>query len=495
MKKVFHRTGTLAGGVVAAIVAIQIVAVFYSQLCTALSPSEFNDIIKGKMILAPLTRGGNLPYRKLCADFGMDVSVSEMVYSRNLIKGDRAEHTRLRRSPNEPMFGVQIAANQIDEGCQAIRIAKEFNADFVDLNCGCPIYEATRRGLGSALLRSPKNLERLVEGMTSFIEREKLDIPLTVKLRLGCSEESINVREVASRMRDAGASAVTIHARTARQGYRRPADWDLIKQVVEDGKPYHQHVPIVGNGDILTYYEARQRMEHSGVDAIMVGRGALIKPWIFQEFKNNCEWEPTLEERVDVYFTLVQYMKEYFGDDDLGRKKTWKFLPWHFSFFTRFKAYPKEPFEEQSLTSPLIHQRIDIADTAPPLEVLLSHRAEETHKLIAAALWDSDSASNAVQRLQQLGESPEFEQVVQKKLQYEEGDDRDGTENSEELANVPPDKRGNRGGRRSSRRPQKPQRTPEEIAQIRAERAAKRARLEAEAAVQGNAGAVSQRRD
>jgi tRNA-dihydrouridine synthase 3 len=106
--------------------------------------------------------------------------------------------------------------------------------------------------------------------------------------------------------------------------------------------------------DILTHYEALRRIDESGVDAVMVGRGALIKPWIFQESRDQQEWEPSLDDRIAVYYTLTSYMKEYFGSDDLGRQKSWTFLPWHFSFFSRFKAYPKDDFNDASLTTPLM---------------------------------------------------------------------------------------------------------------------------------------------
>jgi tRNA-dihydrouridine synthase 3 len=106
--------------------------------------------------------------------------------------------------------------------------------------------------------------------------------------------------------------------------------------------------------DILTHYEALRRIDESGVDAVMVGRGALIKPWIFQESRDQQEWEPSLDDRIAVYHTLTSYMKEYFGSDDLGRQKSWTFLPWHFSFFSRFKAYPKDDFNDASLTTPLM---------------------------------------------------------------------------------------------------------------------------------------------
>ena len=108
--------------------------------------------LSGKMILAPLTRGGNLPFRRLCSDFGMEASLSEMIYARSLLKGDAVEQARLRRASNEQFYGVQIATNSVSEGISAIKEAEKAGADFCDLNCGCPIFEATRRGLGSSLL-------------------------------------------------------------------------------------------------------------------------------------------------------------------------------------------------------------------------------------------------------------------------------------------------------------------------------------------------------
>jgi tRNA-dihydrouridine synthase 3 len=409
----------------------------------------------------------------------MQISLSEMVYARFLTKGDRVEATRLRRPENERFFGVQIATNQIDEGINAMKMAKAAGADFVDLNCGCPIYEATRRGLGSSLLRSPKNLERLVQGIIDGSSDNAL--PLSVKIRLGCSEDTINCRDVVNKMRNVGAAAVTIHARTARQGYRRPADWQMIKQVVEDGLCRNSAMPIIGNGDIMTHYEATQRMKDSKVNACMVGRGALIKPWIFQEFQDGREWEPSLEDRIEIYYTLTAYMKEYFGSDSLGKSKSWKFLPWHFSFLNRFKAYPEDEYKEESLVSPLIHRRIDIPDDAPPLQILLSHRSEDTHELIAEAFWNSDSSADALQKLQRVAEGQEFRDIQTKCLHEDEVMSLDTAETTE-LANIPSIGAKKGESKRRHRRSQKPDRTPEEIAAIRAERAAKKARLEAEQA-------------
>jgi len=146
-----------------------------------LTPAQHGSLaagLQGQMILAPLTRGGSLPFRRLCADFGCTVSMGEMVFARTLLSDDPKEKARLRRAPNEGLFGVQIATNNVEEGARAIERAAAAGADWVDLNCGCPIYEATRRGLGSALLRRPARLAGLVR---SLVERSP--IPISVKVR------------------------------------------------------------------------------------------------------------------------------------------------------------------------------------------------------------------------------------------------------------------------------------------------------------------------
>mmetsp|Transcript_23220 Transcript_23220/g.64375 ORF Transcript_23220/g.64375 Transcript_23220/m.64375 type:complete len:475 (-) Transcript_23220:1945-3369(-) len=420
----------------------------------------------GKMILAPLTRGGNLPFRRLCADFGMQASVSEMIYARSLLKGDPIEKARLRRWTGEPIFGVQIATNQISEGVDAIRQAAGMGADFCDLNCGCPIHEATRRGLGSSLLRSPTKLHKLVSGLV-----ENSELPITVKIRLGCETNSINCLENVKAAREAGAAAVTIHGRTAQQSYTKNADWDLIRQAVAETKVEgYGHVPIIGNGDILTYYEARRRMEETGVDSVMVGRGALCKPWIFKEFNENTTWTPGVNERVQIYRTLACYMKDHFGDDDMGRKKSWNFLPWHFEFLSRYTPYPEEEFGIRSISKPLIQNRMELPDHTDPLEVLFANRCSDTHNVIASILWDSDTDNMAVQKLNEFAESQAFKDIL-----------RTGSGNSGEdkvLTNLPKGKAG-KWGKRRGRKPG-PKRTDEEIAQIRAERAAKKERILAE---------------
>ena len=395
-----------------------------------LSVKEFQSSLQNQLILAPLTRGGNLPFRRLCADFNSNFTMSEMAYARNLFKGyhkaQKKERALAKKGPTEKYFGFQIATKSSDEALRAAELAVIEGATWIDLNCGCPIYEATRRGLGAAMLKRPSSLEKLV-GLTVA----STPLPMTVKIRLGVSDSKINAHEVVEGLVNAGVAAVTVHGRTMEQRYTRPADWNIISDIARKAG-----VPIIGNGDILTWYEAEDRMLESnngaphhiddvtglrsGVTAMMAGRGALIKPWIFKEWAEKKSWYPTAEERIAIYWELSVHFKDHFGSDDHGKRHTFYFLPWHFEFFCRYRPLPEEHFRELSRQVPLIQNSRSIDDTLikvgllsgrgepvehrnklldMPLERLLRCEASECHLAIAEALWASDSAEEAVDAL------------------------------------------------------------------------------------------------
>lgn len=383
--------------------------------------AELIESLRGQLILAPLTRGNNLPFRRLCAELGAAVTTSEMVFARHLLKGSSKERALLKRHrPTEKLYGVQIATNVIDEGVQAALLAVEEGADWIDLNCGCPIHEATRRGLGSALLRKPQKLARLVSGIAA-----QVPVPLTVKVRTGAAgEASINIEEVVAGHRDAGAAAVTIHGRTALQRYKRPSDWGIIERVARS-----TDIPIIGNGDVLTLYEAARRLQDHDCLAVMVGRGALIKPWIFEEVKNGRELNPTARDRVGVYRRLVSHMREHFGEDAMGRRKAFYFLPWHLGFFFRYRPLPERFFLESSLHQPLISTRWasvacaelgESVDGLDPLERLLRCENGAAHEAAANVLWDAGNDGEAVTALERLS----IENVERWEVEFREGGGR-----------------------------------------------------------------------
>jgi len=326
--------------------------------------------------------------------------MSEMAFARSLIKGNRVERARLYKASNEACFGVQIATNAIHEGVAAAKLAAEAGASWIDLNCGCPIYEATKRGCGAALLRKPAKLARLVAGIAA-----DSPLPLTVKIRTGESEKKINAALVVGMMGGAGAAAVTVHGRTTEQRYKKAADWQLIGQLSSD-----YDVPIIGNGDLLTHYEMTDRQQQHACLAMMVGRGALIKPWIFQEVKEGRELLLTAVERIGVYRQLVCHMKDHFRDDAIGKKRAFYFLPWHFAFFHRYRHLPSSVYHEASRQHPLIATRFDLVDeklgetleVLPLLERLLRCESEAAHGVIADTLWEAGSDVDAVTQLEKV---------------------------------------------------------------------------------------------
>lgn len=346
--------------------------------------------------LAPLTRGGHLAFRRLCVELGAEASVGEMVVVRNLIGRRRAsEFALLRSHPSEPLFGVQLADRAPESLAEAAALAEARGARFVDLNCGCPIAAITGRGLGASLLRKPGRLARLVEAMARAVK-----VPVTVKLRTGWSAARRNVRELARACEEAGASAIAIHGRTREQRYSQAADWELIGEVGAE-----RGVPVIGNGDILTHYEAEERRRRSGVRSLMLGRGALIKPWVFREIREGRAWEPSAEERFSLLRRFAGMLLEHFGSDELGRRRAMGFLPWHLGFFCRYRPLPEAEWGERAREHPLLQTRLPFGDDLPPLERLLRDPRPETHEALAALLLDEPEPEAALLGAQRLASS------------------------------------------------------------------------------------------
>jgi tRNA-dihydrouridine synthase 3 len=353
--------------------------------------SPFQD----KVVLAPLTVGGNLPFRRLCAELGAEVTFGEMAVVRKLLGGSPSEFALLKSHPDEACFGVQLADNKPDSLAEGARLAESRGARFVDLNCGCPIHEITRRGLGASLLRKPSRLGRLVAAMAQAVK-----VPVTVKLRVGWREGEANVSQVARVCEENGAAAISIHGRTREQRYSRAADWEILGRVAAE-----RTVPVIGNGDILTYFEARERMARSGVRSVMLARGALIKPWLFREIREGRGWLPTPDERFSVLFRFVELLREHFGTDERGQKRMRRFLPWHLNFFCRYVPLPEEQYAEQALAHPLLQSRLAPPAPCSPLERLLGDPRPETHLRFAEELLQAGTREEALERCGRLAET------------------------------------------------------------------------------------------
>lgn len=342
---------------------------------------------RGRVFLAPLTKGGNLPFRRLCVAHGCEVTMGEMAYAYQVVKRSKSELALLRKHPEETCFGAQIAASRPADAIAAGNAAAERGAAWVDLNCGCPIHDIVKRGMGATMLQRPTQLAKLVAEMVKGIP-----VPVSVKIRLGWSESEQNASEVAAAIEDAGAAALCVHGRTREQRYSRAADWDAIARIAAE-----RSIPVIGNGDLLTWYETEARWRQSGVASVMIGRGALIKPWIFREIAEKKAWEPTAEERLLVYHDLAQRMRTHFRDDEKGKERAMRFLPWHFEFFCRYRPLSAPEFVESAQRHPLMQTRFaDNEQGLPLLERLLRDPRPEMHTRLAELLWATTAADEVV---------------------------------------------------------------------------------------------------
>jgi tRNA-dihydrouridine synthase 3 len=324
--------------------------------------------------MGPMTKGSNLPYRRLCVELGARVLVSEMVVARRLKQRRQSEYALIRRAPDEPCFGVQLAGNKPEEMAWAAALAEARGADFVDLNLGCPIDHFTRMGLGAALGRQPNKVGRIVAAMRAAVQ-----VPVTVKIRLGWNEASRNYLDLARAIVDAGAAVLTVHGRTREARYRHPADWDAIKAVAAAIHP----VPVVGNGDLLFPHEIKTHLAASGCSAVMVARGALIKPWLFREAATGRYEDLAAEDRVGIYRRYVDLGLEHWGDDAHGRERLRVFVRWHAGFWCRYA--PQRP----DGSWPSMQQREGTWEPRSPLESLLARTDE------AALDYVTDELMNA----------------------------------------------------------------------------------------------------
>ncbi|NXB13657.1 DUS3L synthase, partial [Rhagologus leucostigma] len=299
---------------------------------TKLRPCEKKKLeIQGKLYLAPLTTCGNLPFRRICKRFGADVTCGEMAVCTNLLQGQSSEWALLKRHHTKDIFGVQLEGAFPDTMTKCAELLnRTIDVDFVDINVGCPIDLVYKKGGGCALMTRSNKFEQIVRGMNSV-----LDVPLTVKIRTGVQEKVNVAHKIIPRIREWGASMVTLHGRSREQRYTRSADWEYIAECARIASP----MPLFGNGDILSYEDANRAMQ-MGVSGIMIARqvpvGALIKPWLFTEIKEQRHWDISSSERFDILKDFTNYGLEHWGSDTQGVEKTRKFLLEWLSFLCRY---------------------------------------------------------------------------------------------------------------------------------------------------------------
>jgi len=317
------------------------------------------DVLTGAVVMAPMTKGSNLPYRQLCVELGARVTVSEMTLARRLKQRRNTEFALIRRFPGEPCFGVQLAGTNPEELAWAAALVESKGADFVDVNFGCPIDYFTRKGLGAALGRQPNRMRRIIEGL-----KRAVAIPVTAKIRLGWNDETRNYLQQARAVVDGGADALFVHGRTRDGRYRSAADWDATAEIAA-AVP----IPVVGNGDVLFPQDIQRLMSQSRCAGVMVARAALIKPWIFREVRSGY-WDITADERVELYRRYVWLAKAHWGSDEYGMARVSAFVRWHLDFWRRYVPRRADG------TFPSMQQREETKGVRTALEGLLGRGDE-----------------------------------------------------------------------------------------------------------------------
>ncbi|RGS78682.1 tRNA dihydrouridine synthase DusB [Ruminococcus bromii] len=266
--------------------------------------------LKSHAVLAPMAGVSDRAYRELCVRFGAAYCVSEMVSSKALSFNSKKSEELMEISDLERPCGIQIFGDDPKCMADAAKHALENKPDIIDINMGCPAPKISSNGSGSALMKNPRLCGEIVKAVTAVT-----DIPVTVKIRKGWDDDSVNAVEVAKICESAGAAAITVHGRTRQQYYKPPVDYDIIRAVRESVS-----VPVIANGDIDSAERAKEVMDITGCDLVMIGRATLGNPWIFSQINAYLEnpnvkiHTPDLEERLGVMIEHIGKMVEYKGE-------------------------------------------------------------------------------------------------------------------------------------------------------------------------------------
>lgn len=292
--------------------------------------------IKGYACLAPMAGVADRAFRELCMSYGAAYVISEMVSSKGLTMQDKKSKELLFLSDAERPAGAQIFGDDPEIMANAALKAMEFSPDFIDINMGCPAPKIAGNGGGSALLKNPELIGKIVKKVV-----EVSPVPVTAKIRIGWDKNSINAVEIAKIIEAAGADAITVHGRTKDQMYAPPVSLDEIANVKKAVS-----IPIIGNGDIVDGKSAKLMLDMTGCDFLMVGRGALGNPWIFQCInaylnKEADFTEPTLEEKMDVMLRHIGTLCEYKGVR-IGMREARKHAAWYIKGIRGAAAFRQE---------------------------------------------------------------------------------------------------------------------------------------------------------
>lgn len=293
-----------------------------------------NIEINSKVILAPMAGVTSTAFRKMCLEMGAGLVYAEMVSDKGLTYHNKKTLDMTKILESEHPISMQLFGSDETSLLEAAQIViKNSNVDIIDINMGCPVKKVVTSGAGSALLKTPEKIYDIVKTLTS-----NLDIPITIKIRLGWDNDHINALEIARLAEKAGASAIAIHGRTRSQMYNGNATYDIIKQIKQS-----INIPVIANGDINTPQKAKEVLDYTGCDAVMIGRAACGNPWIFKEISTYLEKgiiipRPSKKEILDMMLLHAKNLSIYKGEHTaLVEMRT--HAAWYLKNFVGAKAY------------------------------------------------------------------------------------------------------------------------------------------------------------
>ena len=264
--------------------------------------NDFQKMFQGKLILAPMEDVTESPFRIICKKLGADILYTEFISSEGLIRDAVKSKEKLFFYEEERPIAIQLFGSNDDSMIEAAKISENANPDFIDINCGCWVRNVVLRGAGAGLLKDIPKMKTIAESIV-----KNVNLPVTVKTRLGWDDSSIRIVEVAKMMEDIGIQALAIHCRVRSQRNKGDADWSWIKKIKDSGVK----IPIILNGNVNTPEDVKYVFENFESDAVMIGQGAVNNPWIFKQAKHYLKYgtlepEPNIEERIDV---CIEHLK------------------------------------------------------------------------------------------------------------------------------------------------------------------------------------------